>query len=217
MHISAIVPAYNEDCSRLNRLLNELNGFVGSVVVVDDGSNPPLNIDGYVVLRHKINRGQGAALQTGTDYVMAHGAEIIIHFDADGQHSPEDIPILIKPILDNTADFVFGSRFLGAENNMPWSKRYFIHPIAMIISRIFTGLQLSDVHNGLRAFSSRVAAQVYLKEDRMAHNSEYSYLVKKHKIKYSEVPVKVIYNEYGQGIGQGLKILKELILGKILK
>jgi len=217
MKISAIVPVYNEDQRELNILLQELDGFVDSVIIVDDGSIPRLDFKNYTLLRHAINRGQGAALQTGTDFAIAHGANIIVHFDADCQHRPVDIVALIKPIQDGQADFVFGSRFLGEKNDMPWSKKYFIHPLARIINLIFTGLKLSDVHNGLRAFSSSVASRVHLSQDRMAHNNEYSYLVKKNKIKYSEVPVRVIYHRYGQTAIGGFKILKELFLGKLLK
>jgi len=202
---------------KLNQFLNILENFVDHIIVVDDGSDDIIKTNIGYILRHEINRGQGAALQTGTDYALKHGADLIIHLDSDGQHRPEDIPALIKPIQEGSADFVFGSKFLDKSNQIPWSKKYIIVPIAKIINYIFTGLKLSDVHNGYRAFSAKVASQVYLTQDKMAHNTEYPYLVKKNNIKHTEVPVKVIYHEYGQGIGGGFKILKELLLAKLLK
>jgi len=221
MKVSAVVPIYNENIQVLNSVLLKLQNFVDEIILVDDGStltagqiSKQLNI---IYLKHQINRGQGAALQTGTNYAVQHGAGIIVHFDGDGQHQPEDIPDLIKPLLSQQADFVFGSRFLGKDNNLPWSKRHILLPIAMAINYLLTGLKLTDVHNGLRAFRAHLAGQLYLSQDRMAHASEYPYLVKKHHIKFTEVPVKIIYHHYGQGIGGGFKILKELLTEKIIK
>jgi len=236
MKVTAIVPVWNENSEKLNLVLSKLQNFVDELVVIDDGSEinvkcpvcqsadasrqitgrQMLNIK-CQILRHQINRGQGAALQTGTDYAVQHGADIIVHFDADGQHQAEDIPDLIKPLQQGQVDFVFGSRFLGKTSNLPWSKKHFILPIAKLINYLFTGLKLTDTHNGIRAFKSSVADKLYLTQDKMAHASEYPYLVKKNKIKFTEVPVKIIYHEYGQGIGGGVRIIKELLAGKMVK
>jgi polyprenyl-phospho-N-acetylgalactosaminyl synthase len=216
MKTVAIVPAYNEPKERLSSFLSRLNQYVDAIVVVDDASNSNYEF-GYTVLKHKINRGQGAALQTGTDYAMKNGADIIVHMDGDGQHKPENIPNLINPIKEKKADVVFGSKILDKSNKIPWTKKYLIIPVAKIINYLFTGLRLTDVHNGMRAFSSSVAPKLYLTQDRMAHASEYPYLVKMHKLRYLEVPVKVVYNEYGQGIAGGFKILKELFTAKLIK
>lgn len=230
MNIFAVVPVYNEETERLISVLKRLKNFVDEIVVVDDGSTdyvsfkifnfePQILNSGkkFYLLRHEINRGQGAALQTGTDLALKRGADIIIHFDSDGQHNAEDIPALIQPIKEGKVDFVFGSRFLGKISNMPWSKKNILQPIARLINFIFTGLKLSDAHNGMRAFSFAVADKIYLNQDRMAHATEIMYLVKKNKIKYTEVPVKINYNQYGQGIGDGMRVVKELIFGKILQ
>jgi glycosyltransferase involved in cell wall biosynthesis len=232
MKTTAVVPVYNEKPETLTSVLNELKNYVDEIVVVDDGSeinyqlpitrptSPGRSPGGRAncqLLKHKINRGQGAALQTGTDYAVKHGADIIVHFDGDGQHSPEDIPDLIKPIQEGRAEFVFGSRFLGKKSNIPWTKKNIILPVSKIINRIFSGLKLTDVHNGLRAFSSKIVNKIYLTQDKMAHNTEYPYLVKKNKISYAEAPVKFNYHAYGQGIAGGIKILKELVTGKIIR
>ena len=219
MKTTAIIPVLNENPDKLESVLTQLKDYVDEIIVVDDGSDIEYNISipNCHFLKHKINRGQGAALQTGTDYAIRHGADITLHFDGDGQHRAQDIPDLIKPILDNQADYVFGSRFLGKKSNLPWTKEHIILPVSKVINRLFSGLKLTDVHNGIRAFRSSIADQVYLSQDGMAHATEYPYLVKKNNIKYAEAPVKFIYHGYGQGIGGGIKILKELFTGKIIK
>ena len=219
MKTTAVVPVYNENPDKLNSFLNELKSYVDDIVVVDDGSkiNVKCQMSNVKCLYHEINRGQGAALQTGTDYAIKHGARIIVHIDGDGQHKPENIPSLINPIKENKADIVFGSKFLDKTNHIPWTKKHLIIPIARIINYIFTGLKLTDVHNGLRAFTASAADKLPITQNRMAHASEYPYLVKKNKLKYMEVPVKVVYENYGQGVSAGFKILKELITEKIIK
>ncbi|PJA91750.1 dolichyl-phosphate mannose synthase, partial [Candidatus Kuenenbacteria bacterium CG_4_9_14_3_um_filter_39_14] len=102
MKTTAVVPVYNENPDKLNSFLNELKSYVDDIVVVDDGSlaaisNFQFPISNLSLLRHELNRGQGAALQTGTDYAIKHGARIIVHIDGDGQHKPENIPSLINP------------------------------------------------------------------------------------------------------------------------
>ncbi len=223
MRVATIVPVYNEHPNRLKKILSDLANYVDHIIVVDDGSDQPIEtiiqatLPKVDVLRHKINRGQGAALQTGTNWAIQQAADIIVHFDGDGQHTPADIPEIIQPIIKGGADYVFGSRFLGKSSNIPWFKKYIILPISRIINYIYSGLKLTDVHTGIRAFNKKIHKQIYLSHDQMAHNSEYSYLVKKNNIKYAEVPVKISYHEFGQGIGGGFKILKELITGKIIK
>lgn len=219
MKTTAIVPVLNENSDKLKSVLTGLKDYVDEIVVVDDGSDTPydISIPNCRFLIHKINRGQGAALQTGTDYAIKHGADIILHFDGDGQHRPEDIPTLLKPLISHQADYVFGSRFLGLKSDIPWTKEHIILPISKIINRLFSGLKLSDVHNGIRAFRSTIAGEIYITQDGMAHATQYPYLVKKNKINYTEVPVKFIYHGYGQGVSGGVKILKELFTHQIVK
>jgi len=226
MKVFAVVPVYNEKIEIVNKIVSELLDFVDKVVVVDDGSRYSVkeavfrckkNTGKIVCLCHQINRGQGAALQTGTDYAFLSGADIVVHFDGDGQHLATDVLALTGPIKKGQVEFVFGSKVLGRAENIPWSKKTFIIPLARFVNRILTGINLSDAHNGLRAFNRRAGDKINLSQDRMAHNTEYPYLVKKNNLKYKEVPVKVIYNQYGQGIGGGIRILKELILGWLLK
>ena len=219
MKLAAVVPVYNENPEKLATVLANLKNYVEDIVVVDDGSafNYALHIPHYTLLKHEINRGQGAALQTGTDYAIKHGAQIIVHIDGDGQHKPENILALIKPIQQGRADIVFGSKFLDKTNRIPWTKKNLIIPIARIINFLFSGLLLSDAHNGLRAFRADVSDKLYLSQDRMAHATEYLQLVKKNRLRYAEVGVNVNYHCYGQNIDGGIKIVKELLTEKIFK
>jgi len=219
MKLAAVVPVYNENPEKLATVLAGLKNYVNDIVVVDDGSdkNYELRITDYKLLKHQINRGQGAALQTGTDYAIKHGAQIIVHIDGDGQHKPENILALIKPIQQGRADIVFGSKFLDKTNRIPWTKKNLIIPIARIINFLFSGLWLTDAHNGLRAFRAAVGDKLYLSHDHMAHATEYLQLVKKNRLRYIEVGVNVNYYCYGQNLDDGIKIVKELLTEKIFK
>ena len=175
------------------------------VVVVDDGSADRTSETaleaGATVLRHLMNRGQGAALQTGIEYSLKKGADVIVTFDADGQHDAADVAALLHPIVDGFADVVLGSRFLGKAENMPLS-RWVVLKCGLVFTRWTSGLKLTDTHNGLRAFSRRAAQHVRFINDRMAHASELMDLIRKNKLHYLEVPVHVRYTEQTRKKGQ---------------
>ena len=122
MKISCVIPAYNESKS-IALVISNLSPFVNEIIVVDDCSKDDTfkkaTESGAIVVRHIINRGQGAALRTGTKLALDRGADIIIHFDADDQFQATDIPEMLKPIIENRADAVLGSRFLGKKSNLP--------------------------------------------------------------------------------------------------
>ena len=155
-----IIPAYNEE-KNIVRVIGDLVALypLAKIVVVDDGSEDgtaeKARQAGASVLSHLINRGQGAALVTGTEYALAKGSNIIVHFDADGQFDAKDIAVLNKPIKNDGGEVVLGSRFLSQTDRIPFSKRYFILAMARVVNCLITGLWLSDAHNGLRALSAR--------------------------------------------------------------
>ena len=216
----AIVPAHNEERT-IDSVIRNLGAYVDRVVVVDDGSTDNTAkvgvAAGAVVLSHWINRGQGAALETGHAYARSQGADAVVHFDADGQFEAADIPGALSTMLENNADIVFGSRFLDHRSELPWSKRNILLPAARIVNQIITGLSLTDAHNGFRLLNRRALYAVALSHDRMAHASEIPLLVKRHGLRYIEYPVKVVYREYGQAVAGGFQILKDLVLGKLAK
>lgn len=216
----AIVPAYNEE-TNIGSVVRSLFSHVDQVVVVDDCSldrtAEEAQAAGAVVLIHEINRGQGAALETGHTYAREVGAEYVIHFDGDGQFSPDDIRPALLHVKKHNADVLLGSRFLDNRSNVPFLKKYLLHPIAKIINRFFGGLYLSDVHNGFRILSRRALDHIYITQDRMAHATEIPYLVRKHGLKYIEFPVKVTYKEFGQSGLSGVSIIKDLFFDKFIR
>ena len=113
--IFCIIPAYNE-AETITKVINDVRPYVSEIVVVDDGSadrtGELAEKQGVTVLRHIINRGQGAALETGNQYALAHGADIIIHFDADGQFVAPEIKVVVQPILDINISVSLSTRFL---------------------------------------------------------------------------------------------------------
>lgn len=216
-----IVPAYNEE-KNIGRVLSGLFSHgQKNVVVVDDGSTDSTAEvaaqAGATVLKHEVNRGQGAALQTGNDYALQNGASVVVHFDADGQFNPADIEAALRAMQTSGADVLLGSRFLDNRSEIPWTKKYIVLPISRFINRILTGLKLTDVHNGFRILSRRALEKIKISQDRMAHNSEIIKQIKDHKLNFVEHPVEVKYFNYGQGVNGGVKILQDILAAKFLK
>ena len=218
----AVIPCYNEG-DILRRTIEELLALdVCGVIVVDDGSASPIYplIRDLPVhcLRHCINLGQGAALQTGMDYAKKLGAEAVVHFDADGQHRPQDVPRFLEALQD--CDIVIGSRFLRDEDKkaVPFGKRMLLRA-ARFVNYVFTGLWLSDAHNGYRALGRKALDCIELTENRMAHATEIMAQIKKNKLRVKELPVSIDYTAYSKAKGQrwynSLNILLDLIISKI--
>ena len=216
----AIVPAYNEE-KTISSVARGLFEYIDKVVVVDDCSTDDTVCEaqrtGAIVLRHEINRGQGAALETGHEYARRIGADYVLHFDADGQFDVVDIAPALKALQESGTDILFGSRFLGKRANTPFFKKFFILPLAKLLNYLITELLLSDVHNGFRIITRRALDSIHITQDRMAHATEIVAQVKKNKLKYIEFPVTVRYSEYGQGVGGGLRVLRDLVMGKFIK
>jgi glycosyltransferase involved in cell wall biosynthesis len=218
-----VIPAFNEAVA-IGSVISGLRAYAGNIVVIDDGSNDGTSAAareaGAIVLRHVVNRGQGAALQTGIDYALRRGAWAIVTFDSDGQHSPADVPTLVAPLRDGRADIVLGSRFLGSTESMPRLRRVVLH-LAVLFTRMVSGLRVTDAHNGLRAFSRRAASMVHIQLDRMAHASELMDQIRRSGLVYTEVPVHVRYTEYSKQKGQrgvhAVRIAFDYFIGKFVR
>ncbi|MBN1779204.1 MAG: glycosyltransferase family 2 protein [Candidatus Buchananbacteria bacterium] len=223
MKIVAVIPAYNE-AQVIGGVVKSVAQFVSSVVVVDDGSTDRTNSlakqAGATVLKHIVNCGQGAALQTGIKYALNHGADVIITFDADGQFVAAEIPLVIAPIINNQAQVVLGSRFLHPDKKVPLGRRLILS-LAVWVTKFYTGLAVTDTHNGFKAFSRQAAMLLDIKQNRMAHASEILEQIKKNQLKYLEVAVTVHYSQYSLQKGQKLtnlfKIFWDLFFSRIQK
>ena len=217
--IWAVIAAFNE-APRIALVLDALLPVVPHVVVVDDGSS---DATGEAVLSravwlvtHPVNLGQGAALQTGIAFALARGASHVVTFDADGQHDPNDIPRMLAALSDQGAEYALGSRFLGAAQNMPRSRRVLLR-LAILFTRLLSGVSLSDAHNGLRAMTRVGAKSIRLSFNRMEHASEIVEQIARSGLKYIEVPVTIRYTHASLAKGQrasaalglGLRLLLE--------
>lgn len=219
MKITCVVPAYNEE-KNISLVISKLKSFVNEIIIVDDASRDQTfqiaSQTDAIVVRHIINRGQGAALRTGTQLALDRGADIIVHFDADDQFQASEIPEILAPILNNEADAVLGSRFLSKKSNLPKLKKNLIMPLARLINRLFFNIRLSDPQSGFRALSRDSAQKLKIENDGMAHCSEIIYKLFKNNNRVVEVPITVIYHEYGQNLSGGFKIIKDILIQKLI-
>ena len=223
-NVFIVIAAYNEEKSIRNVIQELKKANYNNIVVVDDGSRDStfkiLEEENVNALRHPINRGQGAALKTGIDYAREQGADIIVTFDADGQHRVEDLPAMLKPVQDGSVDVSLGSRFLKNESNVPLFRKVFLKGGALSIWALY-GIRLTDSHNGFRAMNMRAAESIEMVADKMEHASEILEQIKKKELRYVEVPVIIKYTDYslkhGQSTLNGFRILSKMIFRKLVK
>lgn len=202
-----VIPLYNEE-TVIGRVVTELREHFEHIVCVDDGSTDDsitaAEAAGARIVRHPVNLGQGAALQTGFDYVVRQpGARYIVTFDADGQHRIEDAMLMLDLAKHDDVAIVFGSRFLDDRTNPGVLKRIVLKT-AVKVTNLTTGLKLTDAHNGLRVIRTDAAAQIHLEQDRMAHASEIVQKLGRTKLPWREFPVEVLYTDYSKSKGQSL-------------
>ncbi len=216
MKIACVIPAYNE-AKNIGPVLAKVFPLVDELIVVDDCSSDETSLvaEKYpvTVIRHPINRGQGAALQTGNEYALKSGADIILHFDADDQFRAEEIPVVLAPLIAGEAEAVFGSRFLG-QANFPPLKRYLIMPLARQLNR-WLGIRTTDPQSGFRALKKEVWQQITIYNRGMAHCSEILFKTVKTGCVLKEVPIHVTYHHFGQKFSGGFRIIKDLLLQKL--
>jgi len=218
-----VIPAFNE-ATVIGDVISGLRARYPNVVVVDDRSeDDTTNVAvaaGAVVIRHPINLGQGAALQTGIRYALQRGADCIVTFDADGQHQVEDIGVLLDTHTRTNADVEIGSRFLGSVKNLPTARRAILKA-AVLFMRITSGVKLTDAHNGLRLLTRSAAQRLRITQNRMAHASEIVQQIHDLRLAVAEAPVTIVYTEYslrkGQKLGNAFNILTELFVARLNK
>lgn len=214
-----IIPVYNED-QVIGQVVKDLLPTFPHVVCIDDGSRDRsaavAAAAGATVIRHPVNLGQGAGLQTGIEYVRGFTpAKYLLTFDADGQHRVEDGLAMVEQAEKENLAIVFGSRFLSSQTQVGWMKRLVLKTAARVTARR-TGLQLTDAHNGLRVLRRDAFEQVNLLQNRMAHASEIVAQLAKTGLPWAEHSVFIRYTDYSKAKGQSLlnsiNILTELLI-----
>jgi len=237
--LAILLPTYNEG-TRLYSFLEALGSFLSSpeagreilslekyLVIIDDGSAAPVDLSPWIqgsgafhsvhLLRHAINLGQGASLQTALQYARDNlDCDFFCTIDADGQHDPGDMTVMLKAMLSTGADIVFGNRFnREVFGNIPYFRRLLLK-YAILFEWFLTGLRLSDSHNGYRMFGRQCANIIHLRQARMAHATELKQIVGKNKLSYAESPVRISYSreviEKGQTNLNAMTILKDLFM-----
>ncbi|AJC72254.1 MAG: HAD-IA family hydrolase [Thermococcus sp.] len=218
-----VVPAYNEE-KTLPAVLNDLLRYFRreEIVVVNDGSRDRTReiaeSYGVHVLNHLVNRGLGGALGTGLAFAVRKGAELILTFDADGQHLVSDALRVMRPVAEGKADFAVGSRLKGDTSEMPLVKK-FGNFVLDVITAIFARKYVSDSQSGLRCFNRECASKIRITCDRYAVSSEIIIEASKHGCRIVEVPIKAVYTEYsmkkGTNVMEGVKIALNLLFDKL--
>jgi len=214
-----IVPLYNE-ATVVQEVVRAARETFANIVCVDDGSHDHSVAEaldgGAVVVKHPVNLGQGAALQTGLEFALAQPcAEYFVTFDSDGQHRTEDAERMVQRLRTEPLDIVVGSRFLDGRTK-PGALKKIVLRLAVLFERLTTGVKLTDAHNGLRALNRTAATAIRIRQNRMAHASEIVAQIGDHKLRYAEEPVHIVYTDYSRGKGQSLwnsvNILSELFI-----
>jgi glycosyltransferase involved in cell wall biosynthesis len=216
-----VIPSYNEG-EVVVETVRQLLPLGYSIVVVDDGSTQPVeSLEELPVhcVRHPVNLGQGAALQTGMDYALSHGATYIVHFDADGQHPADRIATFLAELEHGDCDVVVGSRFLRPSDQslIPGPRRLLLKA-AVTVSGLLTGIWLSDAHNGFRAMTADAARRIRLHENGFAHATEFLDECRRAKLRLRELPTPIRYTAYSMAKGQSstnsINILIDILLRK---
>jgi len=171
-----------------------------------------------VVHQHDQNRGYGAAIHSAFAKGRELKADVLVILDGDGQHDPEDIPNLVRPVVDGEADVVVGSRFLGEGRRPPFYRRLG-QRVLTTVTNLGSGQVLSDSQSGFRAYSSKALKELHLAERGMSVSSEIQFAIGKSGLRVAEVPIDVSYMDKAKRspLGHGLSVLSRLLVLMSLK
>lgn len=201
--ICIIISALNEE-TNLEQLLPRIPRFIEGVpvdvLVVDDGSDDGTSrvarANDCLVARNSVNRGQGAALRVGYMIARTRGAEIAVTMDADNQHRPEDLPVMVAPLLHTDADFVIGSRQLGGHEASSAIRSAGVVLFSRLIS-VLSGRRITDCSSGFRAFRISSMSKMELREDQY-QTSEVIIEATKKGLRIAEVPIHITLRMHGE-------------------
>jgi glycosyltransferase involved in cell wall biosynthesis len=222
MKTVAVIPAYNED-TRISSVIEGAKKYVEQVVVVNDGSTDTTGTAaeraGALVVNHLENSGAGAATMTGINAARILGANVVVTLDADEQHDPNDIPLLLEPIIKEKADIAFANRF-GQRNRIPRIRRVF-NAIGNLLTFIVTGKWVADSQCGFKVFGPRALKEVDLKMNGFEFCTEIVRECAQRRWRAAEIPTKVVYSEYtlakGQSFAHGVQTALKILLRSFLR
>ena len=197
MNITIGIPAFNEE-KNIGKVIISLKKIENNIIVCDDGSTDLTKEIaeglGAKVISHKKNMGYGEAIKSIFNEAKKNETDILVTFDADGQHRSEDIKSLTKPIIDQQAEIVIGSRFLKNETDMPNYRKIGVKVLTKVTNMSIKE-NLTDSQSGLRAYHKKVLQNINLTDSGMGISTEI--LIKGHqnKLKIVEVPIKILYGK----------------------
>jgi polyprenyl-phospho-N-acetylgalactosaminyl synthase len=216
-----VIPAFNE-AAVIGEVIADVRSAFDHVVCVDDGSTDGTGEiatrAGAHLVRHPINLGQGAAIQTGVEYARNQpGAQVFATFDADGQHRVKDVVRMIDRLTSEDLDIIVGTRFGDrVPEGMPKLRRL-LFPLIAKLSPASRKLGLTDAHNGLRVFNKTVADGLNLTMNGMSHASEFVALIVENGWRVAEEPVEILYTDYSMSKGQPLVNGVNIIVDGLLR
>ena len=211
--VVALIPAYNEERC-IGSVILRARQHVDEVIVVDDGSRDATALvaqaAGAQLIRHEANRGKGQALTTGFRAARKRRPDVVVILDSDGQHSPDEIPLLLSAMREHEADMVVGSRFREKEqlDKIPGGRRVGLKAVTTV-TNLLSGVSVSDSQSGFRAFSARALRDLTFQGAGFSVESEMQFLAREHRFKVVEVTISADYADPAKRspVMQGLGVI----------
>ena len=213
--VIAAIPCFNEE-RFIGSVVLKAKNYVDQVIIIDDGSTDKTAMvakqAGAIVVKHDSNQGKGTAVSTAFEQARKIGCSALVLLDGDGQHEPADIPRLLKPVLDDEADMVVGSRFLHIKSNMPRHRDWGQRPLTFL-TNLGSRVKLSDSQSGFRAFSQKAIKALSFAEKGLSVESEMQFLANEANLRIVEVPVGIEYHEKAKRspIAHGIGVLNSIV------
>ena len=191
------IPAFNEE-KTIGDIVKKSLKYSDKVLVVDDGSDDNTakiaKESGATVISHKKNEGYGASVITLFDRARQEGVDMMVIIDGDGQHNPDQIPLLLDSLQENNVDVVIGSRFLDKSSGTPGYRKRGIKIITSA-ANLGADYKVSDAQSGFRAYSKKAIESIYPTETGMAVSTEILLKISNKGLSIAEVPITVSYGE----------------------
>lgn len=207
--IYLILAAYNE-ASVLESVIKEIRASIDCVIIIvddgsDDGTDEITRQLGVRLVRHPINRGAGAACQTGIQLARINNWKYVAFMDADGQHIPSNLNLLVKKMIATDADLVIGSRFLLQKNEIPYIRRIY-NNLGNLLTNIFCNSNYTDTQSGFRLLNAKAINNINLIQDDFSYCSEMIIQAEDQGLKIVETPIDVRYTDYSIRKGQDFQV-----------